>query len=171
MNQTSVTTTTAPVPATDAESYILFELAGTTYALRTAEVQHMEMVEHVTPVPNSPPFVEGVIFSRGQVVPAINLRVRFGLPQQKTTMKSRLIIVRSGQRRVGLIVDSAREFRTIGRESIQPSNEAIAGLSGRYLLGIANVADRLILALDIKEVLESSGEIHAAEAMAAASAS
>jgi purine-binding chemotaxis protein CheW len=149
----------------------LFELAGTTYALRTAEVQHMEMIEHVTPVPNSPPFVEGVIFSRGQVVPAINLRVRFGLPTRKATMQSRLIIVRSEQRRVGLIVDSAREFRTIARESIQPPNEAIAGLSGRYLYGIANIADRLILVLDIKEVLEFAGEIHAPDSMAVSAGS
>jgi purine-binding chemotaxis protein CheW len=121
---------------TDADSYILFQLAGTTYALRTAEVQHMEMVEHITPVPNAPVFVEGVILSRGQVVPASNLRVR-------------------------LIVDSAREFRSIERESIQPPNEAIAGMSGRYLIGIANLADRLILVLDINEVLRFSEEIPA----------
>src|SRR6185369_6748138 len=113
---------------TDADSYILFQLAGTTYALRTAEVQHMEMVEHITPVPNAPVFVEGVILSRGQVVPAINLRVRFGFERQAYTLQSRLIIIRSEQRRVGLIVDSAREFRSIAREFIQPPNEAIAGM-------------------------------------------
>jgi len=146
---------------TDADSYILFQLAGTTYALRTAEVQHMEMVEHITPVPNAPVFVEGVIFSRGQVVPAINLRVRFGFERQAYTLQSRLIIIRSEQRRVGLIVDSAREFRSIARESIQPPNEAIAGMSGRYLMGIANLADRLILVLDINEVLRFSEEIPA----------
>ena len=62
------------------ESYILFELAGTTYALKSQDVKHMELVEQITPVPNAPPFVEGVVFSRGQVIPAINLRVRFGFP-------------------------------------------------------------------------------------------
>jgi purine-binding chemotaxis protein CheW len=146
------------VNPSDADSYILFQLAGTTYALRTSDVQHMEMVEHITPVPNTPPFVEGVVFSRGQVVPAINLRRRFGFERHDYTLQSRLIIVRSGERRVGLIVDSAREFRTIARESIQPPNEAIAGLSGRYLLGIANLADRLVLVVDINEVLQFSGE-------------
>ena len=154
----------------EADSYILFELAGTTYGVPSRDVQHMEMIEHITPVPNAPAFVEGVIFSRGQVVPAVNLRVRFGFERQKITMQSRLIIVRTEQRRVGLIVDSAREFRTIAPESIQAPNEAIAGLSGRYLLGIANLADRLILVLDIKAVLEFVEEITPPASMAAASA-
>lgn len=137
------------------ESYILFELAGTTYALKSQEVKHMELIEQVTPVPNAAPFVEGVVFSRGQVIPAINLRVRFGFPRQQHTARSRLIVIDTGQRSVGLIVDSAREFRNLPAESIQPPNESIAGLSGKYLRGIAIVGERLILLLDIKEVLTS----------------
>jgi len=140
---------------TNADSYILFELAGTTYGLRSQEVKHMELVEQITPVPNAPAFVEGVVFSRGQVIPAINLRMRFGFPRQEHTARSRLIVVDAGQRSVGLLVDSAREFRNLPAESIQPPSESIAGLSGKYLRGIAIVGERLILLLDIKEVLTS----------------
>ena len=68
-----------------AEPYVLFELAGTAYALPSHAVQRMEMVEHVTPVPNAPPFVDGVVFSRGRVVPAVNLRRRFGFGGRPTT--------------------------------------------------------------------------------------
>ncbi|HUP39882.1 MAG TPA: chemotaxis protein CheW, partial [Vicinamibacterales bacterium] len=64
--------------ATAAETFIVLSVAGTTYAVRSHEVQHMEMVENVTRVPNAAPFVDGVVFSRGQVVPAVNLRARFG---------------------------------------------------------------------------------------------
>jgi purine-binding chemotaxis protein CheW len=135
------------------ESYILFELAGTTYALKSQEVKHMELVEQITPVPNAPPFVEGVVFSRGQVIPAINLRLRFGFPRQEHTTRSRLIVVDAGQRTVGFIVDSAREFRNLAGDSIQPPNESIAGLSGKYLRGIAIAGERLILLLDIKEAV------------------
>ncbi|HKQ37533.1 MAG TPA: chemotaxis protein CheW [Verrucomicrobiae bacterium] len=142
-------------PNAQADSYILFELAGTTYALKSQEVKHMELIEQLTPVPNAAAFVEGVVFSRGQVIPAINLRVRFGFPRQAHTARSRLIVVDAGQRSVGLIVDSAREFRNLPAESIQPPNESIAGLSGKYLRGIAIVGERLILLLDIKEVLTS----------------
>lgn len=138
---------------TDAESYILFELAGTTYGIRSQEVKHMELVEHVTPVPNAPRFVEGVVFSRGQVIPAVNLRVRFGFPPQAHTTRSRLIVVESGSRSVGLIVDAAREFRNLPAASIQPPNESIAGLSGKYLRGIAIAGERVILLLDLNEVL------------------
>ena len=82
---------------TNADSYILFELTGTTYGLRSQEVKHMELVEQITPVPNAPAFVEGVVFSRGQVIPAINLRMRFGFPRQEHTARSRLIVVDAGQ--------------------------------------------------------------------------
>jgi purine-binding chemotaxis protein CheW len=143
---------------TNTDSYILFELAGTTYGLRSQEVKHMELVEQITPVPNAPEFVEGVVFSRGQVIPAINLRLRFGFSRQEHTARSRLIVVDAGQRSVGLLVDSAREFRNLAAESIQPPSESIAGLSGKYLRGIAIVGERLILLLDIKEVLTSVNE-------------
>ena len=62
----------------NADSYVLFELAGTTYAVASGDVRQLEMVEHITPVPNAAAAVEGVVFSRGQVIPAINLRTRFG---------------------------------------------------------------------------------------------
>jgi purine-binding chemotaxis protein CheW len=143
-----------------AEPYILFELAGTAYAVHSAVVQRMEMVEHVTPVPNAPPFVDGVVFSRGRVVPAINLRVRFGFDRAPYDLKTRLIVVTHDDRAVGLIVDSAREFVTIAADAIQPPPDGLAGTSGNYLRGIATVADRVILILDVAGVLNhASGAI------------
>ncbi len=135
------------------ETYVLFELAGTTYGLRTRDVQHMEMVEQITPVPNTSPAVEGVVFSRGQVVPAVNLRVRFGFPREPHTMRTRLIIVQTHQRLVGLIVDAAREFSAIPDEAIRPIQEAVAGMEGNYLKGIASLDKRLVLLLDLETTL------------------
>jgi purine-binding chemotaxis protein CheW len=136
-----------------AETYVLFELAATTYGLPTREVQHMEMLEHITPVPNTAPSVEGVLFSRGQVIPAVNLRVRFGFPREPHTMRSRLIIVQVRQRLVGLIVDAAREFSSIPAEAIRPIQEAITGMEGNYLKGIATLGERLVLLLDLEATL------------------
>ena len=135
------------------ETYVLFELGGTTYGLRTRDVQHMEMLEHITPVPNASPAVEGIVFSRGQVIPAVNLRVRFGLPREPHTMRSRLIVVQTQQRLVGLIVDVAREFSVIPDEAIRPIQEAISGMEGNYLKGIATMGDRLVLLLDLDTTL------------------
>lgn len=137
----------------DAEAYIMFELEGTRYAVRSSDVQHMEMVDHITPVPNSAPFVEGVVFSRGQVVPVINLRVRFGLPKQPHTLRSRMLVVKVKDRTVGMIVDSAREFRNIPSEAVQPPQVAVADLAGNFLSGIATLNDRLVLILDLTKTL------------------
>jgi purine-binding chemotaxis protein CheW len=136
------------------EPFILFDLAGATYGVRSRDVLHMDMVEHVTPVPNAPQFLEGVVFSRGEVIPAINLRSRFGFERVPHGLRSRLMVARSGARTVGFIVDTAREFISIDPEMIQPPPEEISGLSGRYLEGIAKIGERLILILNMEEVLK-----------------
>ena len=135
------------------ETYVLFELAGTTYGVRTRDVQHMEMLEHITPVPNTSSAVEGVVFSRGQVIPAVNLRVRFGFPREPHTMRTRLIVVQVQQRQIGLIVDAAREFSSIPDDTIRPIQEALSGMEGNYLKGFATLGDRLVLLLDLEATL------------------
>lgn len=138
----------------DAEPFILFELAGTTYGVRSRLVQQVEMIEHVTPVPNAPPAVEGVVLARGQVIPALNLRARFGFERVAFDLRSRLVVVSTGGRTLGLIVDSAREFLRIPEAAIGPPPEAITGLSGKYLEGVATIKDRMILVLDLDEVVD-----------------
>ena len=153
----------------DSEPFILFELAGTTYGVRSRFVQQVEMVEHVTPVPNASGAVEGVVFARGQVVPALNLRARFGFEKIPFDLRSRLIVVATGGRVVGMIVDTAREFLRIPAAAIEAPPEALTGLSGKYLEGIATLDGRLVLILNLDEVIDigspqavTSGEPEAA---------
>jgi len=138
---------------TAAETFILFTVAGTTYAVRSRDVAHVEMLDQVTAVPNAAAFVDGVVFSRGQVVPALNLRARFGFERAPYGMATRLVVVQSGGRSVGLVADGAREFASFDPSLIQPPSTSMTGLSGRYLEGIANVGGRLILVLDLAEVM------------------
>src|SRR5688572_29671132 len=105
------------------DTYILFEIAGTTYGIPSQNVRQIEMIEHITPLPNAPKFVEGVVFTRGEVIPAVNLRRRFGFEAVPRNTRSRLIVTSHNGRVVGLIVDSAREFTNIGSEAIQPVPE------------------------------------------------
>jgi purine-binding chemotaxis protein CheW len=140
------------------QSHIVFQLAGALYGVRSEIVQQIDMVESVTPVPNAPAFVEGVVLCRGHMVPALNLRARFGFDKIPFDLKTRLIVARTGGRTVGLIVDSAREFLTIPPDAIQPPPETLAGLSGTYLKGIATIGDRLILILNVDEILNSVDE-------------
>jgi purine-binding chemotaxis protein CheW len=139
--------------ASGSDTYVLFELAGATYAFRSDEVQQLEMVGEPTAVPNAPPYVDGVVSVRGQVIPALNLRARFGFPRAPHDLRSRLVVLRARGRTVGLIVDSAREFAVIPADAIQPPPDGVTGLSGRYLRGLAHRGDRLVLVLDAGELL------------------
>ena len=108
----------------------------------------MEMVDQVTAVPNAPPFVEGVVFSRGQVVPVLNLRVRFGFERAHRDLRTRLLVVEVAGRTIGLMADEAREFVPIPDAAIHPPGEAIGGLSGNYLDGVATIGERIVLILN-----------------------
>jgi purine-binding chemotaxis protein CheW len=135
------------------DQYIVFSLAGTFYAVPTSQVAHVEMVEEVTRVPNALPYVDGIVFSRGTVIPAMSLRARFGFERIPYDPRTRLLVVQSAGRTVGLVVDSAREFQTIPADSIKPPGEGLNGLSGRYIRGIATIGDRLVVVLDLEGLL------------------
>lgn len=144
------------------EAFILLQVAGATYGIRSRDVQHIDMPEGITPVPNRAPCVEGVVFSRGQVISVMNLRARFGFEKAPRDLRTRMLVVRSDERIVGLLADSAREFLVIPADAIEPLQEAIAGLRGRYLEGIATLNGRIVLILDLQRVLELGEEAESA---------
>ena len=141
------------------EPFILFELAGTTYGVRSNSVQQIELIDDVSTVPNAHPAVEGVVLVRGQVIPALNLRTRFGFDKIERDLRSRLVVINTGTRVVGLIVDTAREFLKIPAGSIEAPPEALTGLSGQYLEGIATIGERMILVLNLDAVLDLEYEL------------
>lgn len=138
-------------------SYVIFQLGNTHYGIRSRYIQQIEIIENITHVPNVPNYVDGVVFSRGKVVPAINLRTRFGMDKISYDIKTRMIVVKVKDREVGLIVDSAREYLTIPRENIQESFEDIFEISERFLEGTANLGGRLIFILNLEEILKEGG--------------
>jgi len=140
-----------------AHHYILFAVAGTTYALPSRDVAHVEMVEQVTAVPNAAQFVDGVVFSRGQVVPAINMRARFGFQRVAADLRTRLLVVQAGSRTVGLLVDACREFLTIPPATIHPPGDALVGVGIEYIDGIATVGERMIVILALDALLNATG--------------
>ena len=144
-----------------ADHYILFVVADTTYALPSEDVAHIEMLDAVTQVPNAAPFVDGVVFSRGQVVPAINMRARFGFERVPLDLRSRLLVVQNQGRRVGLLVDSCREFQTIPSSAIKPPGDALSDVAARYLSGIATIGERLTVILNLDELLKTTDSLPA----------
>ncbi len=156
--------TTASV--SDSEKFILFELVNTTYGVRSSLVTRLEMVENVTPVPNSSHSLEGIVLSRGRIIPAINLRARFGFPKIPYDLRTRLIVVESAGRTVGLIVDAARDFISIPEANIKQPPEAIANLSADYLEGIATLDGRVVLILRLDEIFKTTAEVPSTAAKA-----
>lgn len=141
------------------EPYILFGLAGAVYGMPSRQIQQLQMIERITPVPQAPPFVDGVAFHRGKVIPALNLRARFGFPRKEYDESSRMIVVQSGERTVGLIVDTAREFVSLPADAIQPPPETTSRDGVQYLSGVASLNDRLILLLNLEPILDSGVEL------------
>jgi len=144
------------------DQYILFTVAGTTYALPSSQIAHVDLVETVTRVPNAPPFVDGVVFSRGQIVPAINVRARFGFERAPFDVRTRFLVTNAGGRAVGLLVDSCREFLKIASGAIHPPADALGGSSDSSISGIATVGDRVIVIVDLDRLLASNDPILAA---------
>ena len=139
---------------TTIDTYILFNLGDTRFAISSFVVKQLDIVESVTRVPGAPSYVEGIVFSRGMVIPVVNLRLRLGMEYREPDIRTRMIIVKSNNRHIGLIVDSARDFIHLPAESILPPPENIAGLSGNYLAGVTQVKDKMVLVLNVNALLE-----------------
>ena len=101
--------------------------------------------------------MEGVVFSRGQVVPVINLRARFGFDRAAINQRTRLLVVQQGtrQRRAAGRRSDASSSRSPTRRFIRRTRRS-ANLSGSYLDGVATLGERIVLILDVREVVEST---------------
>ncbi|GAB4261140.1 chemotaxis protein CheW [Deferrisoma sp.] len=132
---------------------LVFRVGENRYALRLADVDRVEMAEHVTRVPRTPPYVLGVATVRGEPVPAVDFRRLFGLPPREWDLATRLLVLRVGGRRVGLVVDEARRVVRLRPDEVVPPPDMIHGLAGDYLVGIVRRGEEALLLLDLTELL------------------
>jgi purine-binding chemotaxis protein CheW len=133
--------------------YVLFKVADAEYALPASDVLHMESYEGATRVPGAPSYVTGLMQIRRRVVPVVDLRRRFGLPDIARTLDSRVVVVQAGERAIGLLADSAREVRSIDVEDFQPPPELIAEQSSGYVMKVARAGDRMLMLIDFRKVI------------------
>lgn len=136
---------------------IVFSLLNEQYGVEVEKVRTIEKMMPLTRVPKTLPFVKGVINLRGVVVPVIDLRGRFGLPENAYTADSRMVIVSVKDIEVGLIVDSASDVIDLDSDAIAEPPEVVGGIKAKYLRGIAKLADnRLLVMLNLEEVLNKN---------------
>ncbi|QEK12252.1 purine-binding chemotaxis protein CheW [Crassaminicella thermophila] len=140
------------VTATD-NQYVLFKLDNESYGVNILYVETIEKVMDITRVPYAHYYVEGVINLRGEVVPVINLRKRFNLPQVEINDESRIIIVSVEDMIVGLLVDSSSEVLQLDLESIDDVSNIKENMKNDYVKGIGKDGERIIILLDLKKIL------------------
>ncbi|QXM06127.1 chemotaxis protein CheW [Crassaminicella indica] len=133
--------------------YVLFKLDNEYYGIDILHVETIEKVMDITRVPHAPYYVEGVINLRGEVVPVINLRKRFDLPQVELNDESRIIIISIEEIVVGLLVDASSEVLQFDTETIDDVPNFSDRLKNDYVKGIGKDNERIIILLDLKKVL------------------
>lgn len=131
---------------------VSFEIGSEEYAVDILEVQEINRMVEITPVPKAPHFVEGVINLRGKVIPIIDLRLRFGLPAAERTTESRIVVVDVCRIVIGLIVDSVSEVLRIPNSLIEPPPNGKGG-GAEFHKGVGRVDARLLILLDLKRLL------------------
>jgi purine-binding chemotaxis protein CheW len=134
--------------------HVVFKVGKSEYALPAADVLQMESYAGATPVPGSKPWVSGIIQVRGRIVPVIDVRMRFGLPQQERTVDSRVVVATHGERAVALLVDAAREVLKLEPDQLHPPPQIVAQEARGLVKAVAQVGQRLVMLLDLAQLME-----------------
>src|SRR6476659_8950870 len=139
--------------------YLSFHLGGDENVIQVVKVREIVKLQHITGVPETPVELKGVINLRGKVIPVVDLRLRFGLPEKEYSQRTCIIVVELGRAAtgpMGIIVDEVSEVLTLQESDIQDTPDFGAGVETPYLLGMAKVRDRFKILLDIDEALATS---------------
>ena len=135
----------------EALQFVAFRVGAQNFAVeihRVIEVRNYS--NEITPLPGAPPFAEGMIDLRGQLIPVFDMRRRLALSEIKNTMQTRIVIVRADRQKLGLIVDEADQVHTIPVENIQPPPEQ----GSDFVLAVATHQNGPLLVLEVERLLK-----------------
>ena len=135
------------------QTWVSFELAGEIYALPVSHVQEILRVSAITRVPHAPHPVRGVTNMRGRVLPVVDLRVRLGLESLKVDKRSRILVLGSRGRAIGLLVDVVQQVMRIDLNLVQEPPKDVMTAQSYYIMGVYQEDEELIILLDADRVL------------------
>ncbi len=138
---------------------VVFKLHDEEFGVEITDVREIVKLSHITRLPHVADYIEGVTNLRGEVIPVISLRKRFGLAPQEETQHTRIIMLEVNNNMVGFIVDSVTETLRLSEDAIEPPPSNIAGLRAQYLAGVGKVDDRLLILLEVDKILSSEEAI------------
>ena len=137
----------------DLNQLISFIVGEEEYGLEILRVKEVIRVREITRLPRAPSFVKGIINLRGDVIPIIDLRDRFGLERKEYTSMTRVIVVDVDGRLVGMVVDAASQVVRVPADQIDPPPPIVGGLSAEFIKGVGKLDERLIILLNIDRIL------------------
>jgi len=138
---------------------VVFSLYQEEFGCEITQVREIIKLPSITKLPHVSDYIKGVTNIRGEIIPVISLRKRFGLEEEEETQNTRVIIVEINGSQVGFVVDSVAEVLRIPESAIEPPPRSIAGLKADYLNGVGKVDDRLLILLDVNKILTTEEQI------------
>ncbi len=147
-------------PAKGEIQLVVFNLHGEEFGIDIGQVKEVLKYTQVTHIPHTAEYVEGVINLRGEVVPVVNLRNRFGIPDQEgEDLNQRIIIIEVEGDLVGLIVDSVTEVIRMPVRSVESPSDTVAGSKSEFVEGVGKYDDRLLIILKLEKIITTEERI------------
>ncbi|HEB30967.1 MAG TPA: chemotaxis protein CheW [Spirochaetes bacterium] len=141
------------------DQMISFNIGEEDYGVNIQTVKEVIRKREITRLPKAPAFVKGVINLRGDIIPIIDLRERFGMEQRESTDMTRVIVAEVDGRPIGMVVDSVSHVIRIAQDQIEPPPEMVGGISEEYLKGVGKVGEQLIVLLNIDRILSATEKV------------
>ena len=139
--------------AADGSQYLTFALGGEEYGVEILKVQEIRGYSAVTPIPNTPTYVKGVMNLRCTIIPVVDLRSKLAMQETEYSQFTVIIVVTVGTKVMGLIVDAVSDVLNIPRSDIQATPDFGAQVDARFINGMAKAGEKLVVLLDIERVL------------------
>ncbi len=135
------------------DMYLSFRLGDEDYCLEIRHVTEIVGIQKVTEVPDMPHYVRGVVNLRGQVIPVIDMRLRFNMPGRDYDERTCIVVISLHNSQVGLVVDTVNEVRSIEESSVSPPPKGGGAESAQYIRGLGKVGDSVKIILDTNKLL------------------
>ena len=164
MHTTSPLQTSQAIVPPDASGragkYLIFHLGAEEFGTEVLKVREIMGIQDITDVPQTPPYVKGVINLRGKVIPVVDLRIKFGLAPEEYTPRTCIIVMRTHQAEeelmIGIIVDGVAEVLSLTEADIEDTPDFGPGVVTPYLRGMAKIKGKVKILLDIDQVLSTN---------------